>query len=93
LLKSFNTGRFSPLRKITFVIREKQWYDPTGIGVWWKKRLGVGIAGEPGKGFKYLMVGLDILNIKVWLDFTWIGKMDPQPLSMQDTTNGEITIK
>lgn len=75
LFKGINLGKATPLRRMIFVCREKESYDKNGIGIWWKKYMGLGISGKPDKGFKYLMVGLTLINLKVWVDITWVGKI------------------
>jgi hypothetical protein len=86
--------KFLNLREITLVVRKKKGYDHPGIGIWWKKRKGVGIVGKPFKVLKYLMIGFDFVNLKLWFDFKWIGK-DPkekQPIQFREGKE-KITIE
>ena len=84
-IKRIEFGKTTNLRKITFVCREKESYDKSGIGIWWKKSCGLGIIDEPNKRLKYFMFGITLFNIKIWLDFKWVGKAKKrQPLEIKD---------
>lgn len=85
-IKHINTGRLTNLRKITFVCRQKEFYDKNGIGIWWKQSYGVGIINQPNKQLKYFMIGITLIGIHCWLDFEWIGKCkERQPIEIKDS--------
>lgn len=72
-------------KKISLVCREKESYDPSIIGIWWRPSIGVGVMGKPKHEFKYLMVGLKFIHITMWIEFGWIGKSKiQQSLLMKD---------
>lgn len=79
---------FKPIalfKSLTLVCREKQSYDKNSLSIWWKKSIGVGVMGKPNHEFKYFMLGVSIIHIKMWIEVCWIGKSDsPQPLQMKD---------
>lgn len=66
LLKDFNLGKATKLRRATVVCREREWYDKQSIGIWWKWRLGVGVMKQAYKQFKYFMFGISFINVKIY---------------------------
>lgn len=87
-IKSVGTGKLTNLRKITFVCRQKEFYQKNSIALWWKKSYGVGIIGKPNKQLKYFMIGMSLFGILCWLDFKWVGNCKKrQPLEGKDGSN------
>lgn len=72
-LRRIHLPKWSRIRKIVWVFREKEFFHHPAIGIWWKKSRGIGIKDQ-NKMFKYLMIGLHLGNLNTWLQFTWIGK-------------------
>ena len=72
-IKSVVTGKLTNLRKITFVCRQKEFYQKNSIALWLKTSYGVGIIGKPNKQLKYFMIGVSLFGILCWLDFKWVG--------------------
>lgn len=75
ILKDFNLGKFTRLRSITFVCREKQFYHHNNIGIWWSLSHG-GIVISKGKNleFRFFMIGIKFINIICWLEFKYLVK-------------------
>ena len=87
-IKSVGTGNLTNLRKITFVCRQKEFYQKNSIALWWKKSYGVGIIGKPNKQLKYFMIGISLFGILCWLDFKWVGNCKKrQPIEVKDGSN------
>ena len=87
-IKRVGTGKLTNLRSITFVCREKEFYQKNSIALWWKKSYGVGIIGKPNKQLKYFMIGISLFNILCWLDFKWIGNSKKrQSIYVKDGSN------
>ncbi len=74
------------IRNLLFVFRKRKYPQKQGIGIWWKKSIGVGIIGKPYKVLKYLMIGFNFINLTGWITFTWIGKSDEekQPIQLRE---------
>jgi hypothetical protein len=83
--KGMNVSKVTPLRRILFVFRQKEWYDKNAIALWWKKSIGTGIIGKPNHRFKFFMIGVSLFNLRLWVDFKWIGKCkNEQRLKLKD---------
>ena len=76
-LKKLNFGTITNLRKMTFVCREKEFYEKDGFGFWWRRSYGLGIIGKPTKQLKYFMFGFTFFDIQLWLDIKWVGSRKP----------------
>ncbi len=85
--KDLDTGKIGNLRRITFVCREREFYQKDGFGFWWKRSYGLGIIGKPTKQLKYFMFGFTFFDIQIWLDFKWVGnRKDKQVLEIKEDT-------
>ena len=67
------------LKKINFVCRNKKFYQHQALGFWWKKNEGVGIIGKPNRVLKYFMFGMNLVNVTLWVEFTWLGNTKKEP--------------
>ncbi|MEI6243029.1 MAG: hypothetical protein WCP39_06465 [Chlamydiota bacterium] len=74
LLKTWTVPKITNLIKITFVCRQRMFYNKRELGIWWKKSYGIGISGKPNRQLKYFMIGVSLIGLKMWFDFTWLGK-------------------
>ena len=85
IFKTWNV-KFFNLLKISFVLREKEFYHHKSIGLWWKSSIGLGIHSmTTPKVLKYFMIGLNLINLNCWLDFKYVGNCDKeQPLVLAD---------
>lgn len=63
-----------PFRGLVFVVKEKEWYRQTSLGIFWRKSVGLGVKGEPLKVFKYFMFGINLVRINIFAEIRWIGK-------------------
>jgi len=87
-IKSIKTGKITRLRNITFVCRQKEFYQKNSIALWWKKTYGVGIIGKSNKQLKYFMIGISLFEILCWLTFKWVGNCKKiQPIEVNDGSN------
>lgn len=87
-IKRIGTGKLTSLRKITFVCRQKEFYQKNSIAIWWQKSYGVGIIGKPNKQLKYFMIGISLFEILCWLDFKWVGNCKKrQRIEVNDDNN------
>lgn len=86
--KLFFLRTFYPItlfKSLTLVCREKESYDKNSFSIWWEKSIGTGVMGKPNHEFKFFMLGLSIVHIRMWIHVCWIGKSkNPQPLQMRD---------
>ena len=74
-------------RRITFVCREREFYQKDGFGFWCKRSYGLGIIGKPTKQLKYFMFGFTFFDIQIWLDFKWVGnRKDKEVLEIKEDT-------
>lgn len=72
-IKKVGTVKLTNSRKITFVCRQKEFYQKNSIALWWEKSYGVRIIDNPNKQLKYFMIGISLFGILCWLDFKWVG--------------------
>ena len=73
ILKKFFPPIWVRIKKITFVYREKELYEHSSLGLWWKKYKGIGIKDKP-LHFVHLMIGLHLIKHVTWFEFTYYGK-------------------
>jgi hypothetical protein len=67
------------IKKVHFVCRQRESYDKQAVGIWWRPSTGVGVQGKPNRVLKYFMFGISFFNLRLWLDFTWLGKSKTDP--------------
>ena len=72
--KGVNVPKVTPLRRVLFVIRQKEWHDKNAIALLWKKSIGTKIIGKQNHEFKYLIIGISLFNLQAWIDLKWVGK-------------------
>ncbi len=71
--KGVNLPKITPLRRVSFSVCGKGYADRYSLGVWVRPTIGVGIIGKPFKVFMYLMIGVDLIYFKAFVDFKYIG--------------------
>jgi hypothetical protein len=74
ILKKYFPPIWVRIKKITFVYREKELYEHSSLGLWWKKDKGIGIKDEP-LHFVHLMIGLHLIKHVTWFEFTYYKKV------------------
>ena len=73
-LKNIPLGKKTIFRDLEIVLRKTDWWSSRkSFAIWWRGMKGVGIIGKKDKQFKYFMVGLDIYDLKFWVNITYIG--------------------
>jgi hypothetical protein len=83
ILKTFFPPIWARIKKITFVYREKEFYEAYSFGLWWKKYKGFGIKDKQ-LHFVQLMIGLRLINHVTWFEFKYYGKS-------KDSSKGLVT--
>lgn len=71
--KGVNLPKITLLRRVSFTVCSKGSWDRHSLAVWVRPTIGVGIIEKPNKIFKYLMVGVDLFSLKVFVEFTYVG--------------------
>jgi hypothetical protein len=61
------------IRKITWVFRDKEFYQHAAFGIWWDKNTGLKIANK-NRELKYFMIGLYLGKYITWIEFTYTRK-------------------
>ena len=69
----FKKSRF--IKRISYVCRDKEWYNHPSISIWWQSSKGLGIKGKK-KALRYFQIGIQLVGIKVWIDITYIGNRE-----------------
>lgn len=90
-IKNFYPYKWTKIKKINFVYREKEFYNHPAIGIWWNKNRGIGIKDKPLE-FTYIMIGLNLINHTTWLEFTYLKKLKKKATGLV-TSNPDSYIK
>ena len=73
-LKNIPLGKMTFLKSLEIVLKKTEWWNSKkSFAIWWKKMKGVNVKNKKNKQFKYFILGLDLYNLKFWINITYLG--------------------
>jgi hypothetical protein len=77
MLKKWDVSKmFYRWRELKFVLKTKESYAKTAVGIWWSTHKGIGIKDRPEYIIKYTMIGGYFFKWIYWFEFKWLGIND-----------------